>query len=144
MGPILAILLQAAWPAPGPSASFMTPTGAVRVRLEVARDGAARTQGLMRRRRLDADAGMVFIFANAQQRAFWMKDTYLSLDIIFIDAQHRVVGVVSRAEPMTTRPQGVPTPAQFVVEVQAGFAQAHQIGAGTQVRWERLSLEAHD
>lgn len=105
----------------------------VRVSVEVVRTPETRARGLMRRRQLAADAGMLFIFDREEIQSFWMKNTYLPLDIIFIDSKLRVVGVVHDAEPLTTTSRSVDKPSRYALEVNAGFAREHGIAAGTVV-----------
>jgi uncharacterized membrane protein (UPF0127 family) len=104
-----------------------------RVRVEVARTEQERETGLMFREHLDADAGMLFVFDDESIRAFWMKNTLIPLDMLFISADHHVVGIVANAEPQTETVRQVDKPAQFVLEVNGGFAAAHGIAEGTPV-----------
>ena len=137
--PVVSSLAPPRRPAmPRPVAVFAAAGGSVRVELEVAATAAERARGLMYRRRLAADAGMLFLFPDAQLRTFWMRDTYLSLDILFIGPQRRVVGLVVAAEPLSEAPRGVGVPSKYVIEVTAGFAAAHGIGVGTPVSWTGL------
>lgn len=117
---------------------FATPTGEVRVHIEVAEDAAALAQGLMYRRALAPDAGMLFVFPDEREHYFWMKNTYLALDMIFVDASSHVVGVVANAEPMTTTTRTVGVPSKYVIEVVAGYAAAHGITVGVAVRLEAI------
>lgn len=107
----------------------------VRVRVEIARTPAETARGLMFRRHLEADAGMLFIFPRPQHLTFWMRNTYIPLDMIFITSERRVLGVVENATPLTDDPREVPGESQYVVEVNAGFAREHGIGPGTPVRF---------
>lgn len=109
---------------------------AVVVRVEIARTPAQRARGLMFRRSLDADAGMLFVYPYPRLRTFWMRNTYVSLDMIFVGRDRLVAGVVERAEPRTEEPREIDAPAQYVVEVNAGFARAHGIFAGVPVTFE--------
>ena len=85
----------------------------------------------MFRRQLAADAGMAFLFDQEQPHPFWMKNTFIPLDMIFIDGRGTVVGVIRNAEPLTLSPRDIGRPSRTVVEVNAGFARRHGIGAGT-------------
>ena len=87
----------------------------------------------MFREHLDADAGMLFVYEDESIRAFWMKNTLIPLDMIFISADHQVVGIVENAEPQTETVRQVDRPAQFVLEVNGGFAAAQGIAEGTPV-----------
>lgn len=108
------------------------------VRVEVARTPAQTQRGLMYRRELDQDAGMLFLFPRARHQTFWMRNTYLPLDMIFITSEMRVLGVVENATPETDDARQVDGVSQFVLEVNAGFAREHGIGPGTLVRFENV------
>jgi uncharacterized membrane protein (UPF0127 family) len=107
----------------------------VRVRVEVARTPEERRLGLMHRQGLDKGSGMLFVFEEPDVQTFWMKNTLISLDMIFIGEDMRVVGVVERTEPMSLKPCFVDELSQYVLEVEAGFAEKHAISAGTKVRF---------
>lgn len=113
----------------------------IRVKVEVVRTPETRARGLMYRRELAADAGMLFIFERQETQSFWMKNTYLPLDMIFIDDERRVVGVVHDAEPLTTTSRSVDEPSRYVLEVNAGFARRHGVATGTVVTFEGVTFE---
>jgi uncharacterized membrane protein (UPF0127 family) len=113
--------------------------GPVAVEVEVADTAAARARGLMYRRDLAAAAGMLFIFPEESQQQFWMKNTPLSLDMVFIDANRRIVGIVENAKPFTTTSRGVDAPSKYVLEVHAGFCARHGIATGDRVEFERIA-----
>jgi uncharacterized membrane protein (UPF0127 family) len=104
-----------------------------RVEAEVATTNAARARGLMFRDSLDERAGMVFPFPVPGRYAFWMKNVRVPLDIIWLDAQHRVVWIVERAAPCLSDPCPMYLPsadASFVVEVMGGFVATHGVAVG--------------
>ena len=103
------------------------------VQVEVARTGPARRQGLMHRTELKPHHGMIFVFEKEEAQSFWMKNTYIPLDMIFVNQKRTVIGVVHQAEPMTTTPRNVPGVSQFVVEMTGGYARQHGIKEGTQI-----------
>jgi uncharacterized membrane protein (UPF0127 family) len=107
----------------------------VRVRVELARTAAERARGLMFREQLEPDAGMLFIYEGERNLSFWMKNTLIPLDMIFISKELRVVGIVENAVPQTETSRRIDQPAQFVLEVNAGFAAANGIGPGTEVEF---------
>ncbi len=113
------------------SVVFDTDGAETRVRVEVADEPHELSMGLMFRRELAPDAGMIFIFPDEREHSFWMKNTYIPLDMVFIDASRRVVGVVANTAPMTTDGRSVGKPSLYVVEVAAGYAKDHGIVAGT-------------
>jgi uncharacterized membrane protein (UPF0127 family) len=110
---------------------FETVRGPWVVKVEIAGDGAARARGLMFRRSLEPDRGMLFVFPASEEHSFWMHDTPLALDLIFLDDARAVVGVVANAAPQTDTPRTVGKPSRYVVEVAAGEAAAHAVGPGT-------------
>lgn len=130
---------KAARPAPAPPAEpvvVVEPLGGapVRVRVELAQTPEQRQRGLMYRKQLAPDAGMLFIFERPQHNVFWMHNTYLPLDMIFITPEWKVLGIVENATPQTDTPRQVPGLSSFVLEVNAGFSRQHGIAAGANVR----------
>lgn len=106
------------------------------VQVEVARTDAERERGLMNRERLEAGRGMLFVFEAEDEHVFWMKDTLVPLDMIFIDGLGTIVGIVARAEPLTTSPRTVGRPSRYVLEVPGGWAEERGVKAGDGVRFE--------
>lgn len=101
------------------------------VEVEIAATRDARTRGLMWRRELEGGKGMLFIFKQQQQLSFWMKNTLIPLDMIYIDADLKVVGVVENAEPKTFTARGVGTPSLFVLEVPGGWWAKKGLSVGS-------------
>jgi uncharacterized protein len=101
--------------------------------VEVADEEHERALGLMGRRELGPQAGMIFVWPEVAQRNFWMKNTPLPLDMIF---SHRgqVVGVVPWAKPYDETALGVNSPSDMVLEVPGGWAAQHGVGAGWQMK----------
>lgn len=110
---------------------FETPRGPWLVEVELARTPEEHARGLMFRTALAPDHGMLFLFADAAERTFWMHNTLLSLDLIFLGEDRVVAGVVADAQPRTDSPRTVHRPARYVVEVLGGEARAHGVGPGT-------------
>lgn len=120
-------------------ATFENPGGGQAVfRLEVADTEGAREKGLMYRRSLDKDRGMLFVFPVEEVQHFWMKNTYIPLDMVFISKDLTVVGVAENARPLTETLVWVPAPSQYVVELNAYTARARGIHKGTKVRFDPL------
>jgi uncharacterized membrane protein (UPF0127 family) len=105
------------------------------VRVEVAATPADRERGLMFRKQMDEDAGMLFVFAAPQKLYFWMKNTEIPLDMIFADQNGRVVGIVQNAHPYSEQPVGPAKAAQYVLEVNGGFCQRHGVDTGNFLRF---------
>ena len=87
---------------------------------------------------LAPEAGMLFIFSENEPRAFWMKNTLLPLDMLFIDDGGRVVGLIERAEPLTTSPRDPGVPSRYVLEVNGGWAARHGVRPGDRIRFENV------
>lgn len=117
----------------GPQVVIRSARGPVTVKVEVADTPDARAHGLMYRRDLAADAGMLFVFPNESDQQFWMKNTPLPLDMIFIDTARTIVGVVADTKPFSTQARGVGKPSRYVLEVHAGFCAKHGIATGDKV-----------
>src|SRR5881394_149748 len=98
---------------------FETPRGPWVVRVEIANTDEARTRGLMFRKDLPQDRGMIFVFPTTEEHGFWMRNTYLALDIIFLGEDRTVAGVVTAA-PQTDTIRTVHKPSRYVIEVSAG------------------------
>lgn len=97
--------------------------GGKRYTVEIAADDASRARGLMFRDELGDAAGMLFLFRTEAPRAFWMRNTRIPLDIVYIDAERRIVDWSLDTPPCrTTRCPSYPSrrPAKYVLEVNAG------------------------
>jgi len=105
------------------------------VRVEIAYTPAARELGLMYRQRLGENAGMLFIFKQAQRLTFWMKNTEIPLDLIFAGTDGTVEGIVANAEPFSERELSVAGKSQYVLEVNGGFARRHGIKPGDRLNF---------
>jgi len=114
--------------------SFKLPNGAVSqvYKLEVARSDAERHKGLMYRKELGADRGIIFAFPEEKIQSFWMHNTYISLDMIFLDAKNKVVGILKRVPILNDEPRKVEAPSKFVIELNAGSADKSGIVLGSE------------
>lgn len=110
-----------------------TADGQATFKVEIADDAAERTMGLMFRDYLPADHGMLFVFERTQPVGFWMKNTPLPLDLIFIGEDGRVKAV-RRGEPLSEAVIAPDAPVRFVLELNAGTAAAKGIDAGDVMR----------
>ena len=110
--------------------------GAHRVTVEIADTQALRTRGLMWRSELPEGTGMLFIFPSETVQSFWMRNTLIPLDMLFIDRRRRVVGVVQWAEPRTLTSRTVGKPSIYVLEVPGGWTARNGVRAGSTVDLE--------
>ena len=91
-------------------------------RVELALTPAEQERGLMFRQSLGADEGMLFVFDRQFVHTFWMKNTLIPLDMLFIDSDRRIVGIVENAEPQTLSGRSVGLPSQYVLEIGGGLS----------------------
>jgi uncharacterized membrane protein (UPF0127 family) len=113
--------------------------GPVRVGVELAITDEQVERGLMWRDRLEADRGMLFVFRRQKPRSFWMKNTPLPLDIIYIDRGGTIVSIAENTTPYSTTAIPSGAPAQYVLEVNGGFCRDHGVRAGTRVELPELA-----
>lgn len=109
--------------------------GNVKVQVEVPATPAEMARGLMQRESLGKNAGMIFVFEKEAKHSFWMKNTLIPLDLIFIDDENKIVDILN-AVPCKKEPCEHYIPkekALYVLEVNNGFAQKHKIEIGEEV-----------
>lgn len=99
----------------------------VTISVEVADNDDERTRGLMDRDSLPAMSGMLFMFETEEAQSFWMRNTRFSLDIIYADAERKVVSISKNTTPYSLESILSQGPAMYVVEVPAGFADKYSI-----------------
>jgi uncharacterized membrane protein (UPF0127 family) len=113
--------------------------GTQRVEVEVAATPETRQRGLMWRKELAAGKGMLFLFPEQELQSFWMRNTLIPLDMIFINTEKKVVGIIERAVPESLTSRSVGVPSQFVLEVPGGWCQSVGVTKGTTVEFEGVS-----
>jgi uncharacterized membrane protein (UPF0127 family) len=112
--------------------------GVHRVEVEVAATPESRTRGLMWRKELPDGQGMLFVFPEDEVQSFWMRNTLIPLDMLFIDSTGRIVGIIERAQPRTLTSRSVGLPGRYVLEVPGGWCQSKGIQSGGTVVLEGL------
>lgn len=110
---------------------------AASIQIEIADTPKARSKGLMERTSLEMTNGMLFIFEREALQQFWMYNTPISLDMIFVDAKRHIIHMSESTQPMSTQIYSSRKPAQYVVEVPAGFVKYFDIREGMHIRWRR-------
>jgi uncharacterized membrane protein (UPF0127 family) len=103
-------------------------------RVWVADTEARQRQGLMFVRDLPADQGMLFVHSPPRPSAFWMKNTYIPLDLLFVDARGKIMRIFPSATPLSLEPLGVDAPVRAVLELRGGEAARRGIRAGDRLR----------
>lgn len=106
-----------------------------RFRVEIARTDAEQEKGLMFRNAMGADEGMIFPMNPSRRAAFWMKNTVIPLDIIFIGSDHRILNIAANAVPYDERPLPSAGAVSGVLELSGGRAAGLGIGPGDMVEW---------
>ena len=115
-----------------------TPRGTHRFEVEVARTNVKRARGLMFRIRLAADAGMLFVYERRGPVVMWMKNTLISLDMLFIAAEGRIVRIAANTTPLSEKMISSGSPVRAVLELPAGTAARLGITPGDRVRSDAL------
>jgi uncharacterized membrane protein (UPF0127 family) len=108
------------------------------VTVEIAERGPDRQRGLMYRKSMPDDHGMIFLFEEREEHTFWMKNTCIPLDMLFIDDDGTIVGIEENTPTMTERTFSVGCPSRYVLELNAGWTRRHGVTAGQKVRLEGL------
>lgn len=140
-GWLAAVLVIAGWAlasTPAAAASFqpleiVTKNGVQVFSVEMATTAEEKETGLMYRKELADGKGMLFDFNPEQEISMWMKNTYVSLDMIFIRADGRILRIAENTEPLSTKIISSRGPARAVLEVVAGTAQKYGIRPGDRV-----------
>jgi uncharacterized membrane protein (UPF0127 family) len=135
------LLLAAAAVLAQPARAFESGTLAIRSHdgtvhnflIELARTPDERAQGLMFRKEMDPQAGMLFDFGEEQPIAMWMKNTFIPLDMLFIDPQGRIINIAERTVPHSLDPVAAAAPARAVLELNGGTASRLGIRPGDRV-----------
>ena len=105
--------------------------------IEIAETPDERTQGWMHRAEITDDEGMLFIFERSEQRQFWMKNTKVSLDILFADENFQIVSIYKYTTPFSEASLPSFKEAKYVIEVSGGFTNRYHIKEGDLVAFER-------
>ncbi|MGB7243092.1 MAG: DUF192 domain-containing protein [Sulfitobacter sp.] len=116
--------------------------GQARFSVEIADDAAERAQGLMHREGLASSSGMLFIYEQPQRMSFWMRNTLIELDLLFIDPAGVVQHIHHRARPLDETPILGGDGLISVLEINGGLAKRMGIGVGTVVRHPSFSNAA--
>jgi uncharacterized protein len=116
---------------------FTDAPGSPRLNVELARSEAEKERGLMYRTKLPDAQGMLFSWGGVEApRTFWMRNTCIPLDMMFIARDGTITGILEQVPTLSDEPRGVPCPAAYVLEVNAGWSRAHGIQSGTMVHFE--------
>lgn len=120
---------------------FVTSEGPVTYQIETATTREEMSTGLMNRKTVAENSGMLFVLQGQNEIAMWMEDTYVPLDMIFVNQDNKIIWIYKNAEPLSTqliRPQ-TDEPLSAVIEVNAGDVDKNGIKIGDTVQHELLN-----
>lgn len=106
--------------------------------IEIADDDYQTQTGLMYRDEMGQDQGMLFVFPEAELHSFYMKNTKIALDIIYIDADKNIVSFQKNAQPFSENSLPSNVPAKYVLEINAGLSDAWQLEVGDKLEYSRV------
>lgn len=109
-----------------------------KIDMELAETDEERAQGLMNRKSMTDNQGMLFIFSTAEEQSFWMKNTYIALDIIYVDDKKEIVSIQKYTTPLSEESLPSFKKAMYVVEVNAGFCDKYKVGYGDRIAFTKL------
>lgn len=120
--------------------TFIKSTGEMitTISIEIAETEAEQMQGFMYRKSIDDGTGMLFPYDREAPRSFWMRNTYVSLDIIYINANKEIVSIGKRTSPLSEDSVRSEGPSQYVLEVVGGFTDVYKIGKGDKIDFRKL------
>ena len=114
----------------------------IKIDIEIADNDYERQLGLMNRQSMEELQGMLFLFPQEEIQSFWMRNTLFSLDILFINSQKEIVTIHKNTKPLSEQSYPSSKPAIYVLEVNAGFCERHNVNLGDKVFWigSKLSI----
>ena len=116
---------------------FTDAPGSPRLAVELARTEPEKERGLMYRTKLPDAQGMLFSWGGQEEpRTVWMHNTCIPLDMMFIARDGTITGILEQVPTLNDAPRGVPCPAAYVLEVNAGWSRSHGVKSGTMVHFE--------
>ena len=107
--------------------------------IEFADNATKRADGLMLRNKMEENQGMLFIFPSEEMQSFWMKNTILSLDMIFINSDLEIVTIHKNTKPFATTSYPSTKPSQYVLETLAGYTTKYDINVGDKVIFRKTN-----
>jgi uncharacterized protein len=122
--------------------AFPDAPNAPSVTVELAATDKERSRGLMYRTHMAKNAGMLFLPDGPPRvQTFWMKNTCIALDMLFITQDGVIAGILENVPPMNTKPRFVPAPSSYVLEVNAGWAAAAGVRSGQRITLPEAAVE---
>jgi uncharacterized protein len=116
--------------------TFVDAPGAPQVDVELARDDASRERGLMYRTKMRENRGMLFSWQDERVRNFWMHNTCIPLDMLYVTKEGIIAGILEQVPTLNDAARGVQCPVAHVLELNAGWARAHGVAPGMKLKIE--------
>ncbi len=111
-----------------------------KIDLEIADNDYERQLGLMNRKEMKENEGMIFLFPKQDYQSFWMRNTLISLDMIFVNDKKKIVTIHKNTKTLSDQSYPSSAPSMYVVEVLAGFTDKHNIQVGDKIDWMGTNL----
>lgn len=127
---------------PSATVTLTGTSGPIVVHAEVVKSRGRVQKGLMYRKFLAPDAGMLFLMGDEDDHYFWMHNTLIPLDIMFITKDMKVAGILENMQPLDDNAKGVGQKSLYVLEVNGGWAKAHGVAAGATVAFDGVEAAA--
>ena len=108
--------------------------------IEIADTEYDRQLGLMKRKSMEDNQGMLFIFPNEEVRSFWMRNTFIPLDMIFVNTNNEIVTIHKNTRVLSEQSYPSSAPSIYVVEVIGGFTDKYKIKEGDKISWMDTKL----
>jgi len=121
---------------PSGKITFQDAPGAPQVEVELARDDASRERGLMYRTSMPRNHGMLFSWDDERVRNFWMHNTCIPLDMLYVTKEGVIAGILEQVPTLNDAPRGIKCPVAHVLELNAGWARAHGLAPGMKLKIE--------
>ena len=115
-------------------ASIIKAKKTINLKIALAQTPATWQKGLMKIKKMESNQGMLFIFPKEKHRIFWMKDTYIALDLIFLNKNLEIIGIVENNQPMSEENIKIDKKSKYILEVNAGFVKKHKIVIGEKLK----------
>lgn len=121
--------------------TFLDSTGKsiTKIDIEIAETDFDRQLGLMFRKEMGITQGMFFIFPVEEIQSFWMRNTNISLDMIFVNSEKKIVTIHKNTKPLSDQSYASTEPAKYVIETESGFTDKFNINVGDKILWNRIN-----
>jgi hypothetical protein len=105
------------------------------IEIEIADNNFERQTGLMYRKKMDNDKGMLFIFDTSEIKSFYMKNTFISLDILYINSNNTIINIIESTQPLNETSLFSDLPVKYVLEINAGLSKKWNIKKGSKISY---------